>query len=102
MPRGRKAAEPAGIGHNSGTTLMGAAQDQLKSVVARIERVIDDELEPAKLAIKEIYAEAKGNGFDVKPIRKLVALRTKDKAKLAEEKAILELYAHALGIEDLV
>lgn len=74
---------------------------QLQSVIERIERL---ETEKADIStdIKEVYAEAKGNGFDVKVIRKLVALRKKDAAKLQEEKASLELYAAALGCADLV
>ena len=93
---------PAGVGHNSGDVLNKTAQEQLKSIIDRIEKVIDDELTPAKETIKEIYAEAKSNGYTVSAIRKLVALRGKDRAKVVEDKAILELYAHALGIEDLV
>lgn len=92
-----------GVGHNSGDTpLMGAAQDQLKSILERVERIEDDEIAPAKEALKEVYAEAKGNGFNTKVIRKIAALRKQDKTKRLEEKAILELYAHALGVEDLV
>lgn len=93
---------PAGVGHNSGEVLMGAAQDQLRSIVDRIENLIDNEINPAKEALKEVYAEAKGNGFTPAVIRKIVALRAKDKAKVAEENALLALYAHALGVEDLV
>lgn len=92
----------AEIGHNSGDTLNKAAQTSLKGFLTEIEDVIDDALNPAKERIKELYAAAKGAGFDPKPLRKIVALRMKDKGKLAEEKALLELYAHALGVEDLV
>lgn len=95
-------AKAAGVGHNSGETLMGAAQDSLRNFLKAIEDVTDDDLNPAKERIKELYAAAKAAGFDPKPLRKIVALRSKDKTKLAEEKAILELYAHALGVEDLV
>lgn len=94
---------PAPAGHNSGDSVLNAdAQSQLKSILERAERLIDDEIGPAKEALKEVYAEAKGNGFDTKVIRKLVALRAKDKAKVQEENAILALYAHAIGCEDLV
>jgi len=91
----------AGVGHNSGDVLNGDAQSQLKSILERIE-TLDDEKDAISEHIKEVYAEAKGNGFSTAPIRKLVALRKKDRSKVLEEKAILELYAHALGIEDLV
>ncbi len=96
-------ARKAAKGHNSGDdVLMGEAQNQLKSIVERLENLIDNELNPVKETIKELYAEAKGNGFNPAPIRKLIALRAKDRAKVAKDKAVLELYAHALGIEDLV
>ena len=92
----------ATIGHNSDAVLQKEAQGQLKSILERAEQIIDNELHDAKEALKEVYAEAKGNGFDPKIIRKLVALRAKDKAKVQEENAILALYASALGCEDLV
>ena len=92
----------AGVGHNSGDVLNKDAQSQLKSILERVEMIEDNEIAPGREALKEVYAEAKGNGFDVKIIRKLAALRKKDRDKVLEEKAILELYAHALGIEDLV
>jgi uncharacterized protein (UPF0335 family) len=91
----------AGVGHNSGDVLNRDAQSQLKSILERIER-LDEEKDEIAAQMKEVYAEAKGNGFSTAPIRKLVALRKKDRGKVLEEKAILELYAHALGIEDLV
>jgi uncharacterized protein (UPF0335 family) len=72
------------------------AQGQLKSIIERIERL---ELEKAEVAeqIKEVFAEAKGNGFDVKILRKVVRLRKQDRAKRQEEDAILDLYLSALG-----
>ncbi len=76
--------------------LNASAQGQLRSIVERIER---QEAEKAEIAesIKEVYAEAKGNGFDPKAIRKIVALRKKDRARRQEEEAILDLYLSALG-----
>ncbi len=72
------------------------AQGQLKSVLERIERLEEDKA--AVLAdLKEVYAEAKGNGFDVKIIRKVVALRRKDRAKRQEEEALIDLYMSAIG-----
>ncbi|WP_304166428.1 DUF2312 domain-containing protein [Phenylobacterium aquaticum] len=72
------------------------AQTQLKSIVERIERL---ELEKSEIAeqIKEVFAEAKGNGFDVKILRKVVRMRKQDRAKRQEEEAILDLYLSALG-----
>ena len=73
------------------------AADQLKSFIERIERL---EEEKAALArdIKEIFLEAKGNGFDTKAMRKIQSLRKKDHAERQEEEAILELYMQALGM----
>ena len=89
-------------GSNSDKEILnGDAQTQLKSILERIER-LDDEKDAISEHIKEVYAESKGNGFDNKVLRKIVAIRKKDRSKVLEEKAILELYAHALGIEDLV
>jgi uncharacterized protein (UPF0335 family) len=73
------------------------AQDQLRAFVERIERM---EEEKAAIAddIKEIYAEAKGNGFDTKTIRKIVAIRKQDANERLEQEALLELYMSALGM----
>lgn len=73
------------------------AADQLKAFIERIERL---EEEKAGIAgdIKDVYAEAKANGFDTKVIRKIIALRKRDYAERQEEEAILELYMQALGM----
>ena len=72
------------------------AQGRLKSVIERIERLEED-----KAAIsgdlKEVYLEAKGEGFDVKILRKVVRLRKQDKAKRQEEEALVDLYLSAIG-----
>lgn len=73
------------------------APDQLKAFIERIERLEEDK---AALAadIREVYAEAKGNGFDVKIMRKVVAIRKKDRTERMEEEAVLDLYLQALGM----
>jgi uncharacterized protein (UPF0335 family) len=73
------------------------AADQLKAFIERIERL---EEEKAGIAgdIKDVYAEAKGTGFDTKVLRKIIALRKRDHAERQEEEAILELYMQALGM----
>lgn len=75
----------------------GIARDQLKSIVERIERL---EEEKAALAadIREVYAEAKGNGYDVKALRRVVRERKLDKAEFQEQEAIIDLYRSALGL----
>ena len=76
--------------------LNSTAQGQLKSIIERIERLETEKAEVAE-QIKEVFAEAKGNGFDVKILRKVVRLRKQDRAKRQEEDAILDLYLAALG-----
>ena len=73
------------------------AADQLKAFIERIERL---EEEKAGIAgdIKDVYAEAKANGFDTKVLRKIISLRKRDYAERQEEEAILELYMQALGM----
>jgi len=76
--------------------LNASAQSQLKSIIERVERL---EQEKAELSeqLKEVFAEAKGNGFDVKALRKIVRIRKQDRARRMEEEAILDLYLSALG-----
>jgi uncharacterized protein (UPF0335 family) len=71
--------------------------NQLQAVVERIEKL---EEEKAVIAedIKEVYSEAKGNGFDPKIIKKIIALRKQDAKKRAEEQALLAVYMDALGM----
>ena len=73
------------------------AKDQLKAIVERIER-LEEEKRAIADDIKDVYAEAKGNGYDVKVLRKIVRLRKQDKHERAEEEAILETYMQALGM----
>lgn len=73
-----------------------AAQGQIKSIVERVER-LSEEKDALTDHIAEVYAEAKSGGFDVAVLRKVVARRKKDPAKLQEEDAILDLYLSATG-----
>jgi len=79
------------VGHNS------VSKDQLRSIIERIEheeeakKVITDD-------IKDIYSEAKGNGYDVKALRTIVRMRKQDAGERAEQDAILETYMNALGM----
>jgi uncharacterized protein (UPF0335 family) len=77
----------------------GVAHDQLRSIIERIER-LEEEKAATAADIKEVYAEAKGNGFDTKTLRQVVRIRKQDKAERQEAEAILELYMHALGMID--
>jgi uncharacterized protein (UPF0335 family) len=73
-----------------------AAQTRLKTIIERIERLEEDKAGVAN-DIKEVFAEAKGEGFDVKILRKVIRLRKQDKAKRLEEEALLDLYLSAIG-----
>jgi uncharacterized protein (UPF0335 family) len=85
----------AEAGHNSG--LPNAARDQLRSIVERVENLEGEKAEIAS-DIRDVYAEAKFNGFDAKTIRKIVALRKKDPAKRQEEDVLLDAYMGAMGM----
>jgi uncharacterized protein (UPF0335 family) len=90
----------AGVGHNSDAhpdVLNKTAQSELKNTIERIERLEAEKAEVAE-SIKEVYAEAKANGYDTKIMRKVVRIRKMDQAKRLEEEAILDLYLSALGL----
>jgi len=70
---------------------------QLKSVVERIER-LEEEKKALAGDIKDVYAEAKANGFDTKALRKVIQLRKQDASQRTEEEAILATYMAALGM----
>ena len=74
----------------------GVARDQLRAFIERIER-LEEEKKTIADDIKEVYAEAKGNGYDVKVLRKVIALRKRDLDERKEEEAILDLYLQAVG-----
>jgi len=76
----------------------GVAGKRLKSIIERIER-LEEEKSGLAEDIKEVYGEAKGTGFDVKTIRKLIKLRKMDTEKRREEDELLELYKAAIGLE---
>ena len=76
--------------------LTAAAQGRLRTIIERIERLEEDKAAIAA-DIKEVFAEAKGEGYDVKVLRKVVRIRKQDKAKRQEEEAILDLYLSAIG-----
>jgi uncharacterized protein (UPF0335 family) len=73
------------------------AKDQLKAVIERIER-LEEEKKTTSDDIREIYAEAKINGFDVQALRTIVRLRKLDTDERKEQEAVLETYMHALGM----
>ena len=73
------------------------AKDQLKAFVERIER-LEEEKNAIADDVRDVYAEAKANGYDVKALRKVVRMRKQDVNERKEQEAILETYLHALGM----
>ena len=76
--------------------LNATAQGRLRTIIERLERLEEDK-QAVMTDMKEVFAEAKGEGYDVKVLRKVLRLRKQDKAKRQEEEAILDLYLSALG-----
>ena len=76
-------------GHNS--------REQLKSIVERVER-LNEEKAGLQSDIKDLFTEARGNGFDVKALRHIIRIRAEDPNKRAEREAILETYMTTLGM----
>ncbi|RYC30247.1 DUF2312 domain-containing protein [Lichenibacterium minor] len=70
----------------------------LMAFIERIERLEEDK-KTVSDEIKDVYAEAKGTGYDVKIIRKIVSIRKQDQDKRREEEEILELYLQAIGMQ---
>ncbi len=82
------------VGHNS----YAVTADELRQFVERIERQ-EDEVALARADLKDIFKEAKARGYDTKVLRKLVSLRKRKPDEIAEERAILEMYGAALGMD---
>jgi uncharacterized protein (UPF0335 family) len=75
----------------------GIAADRLRSLVDRIER-LEEERKALGGDIKDIYAEAKSAGFDVKVLRQLISIRRKEPAEVEEQQSLLDVYRRALGM----
>jgi uncharacterized protein (UPF0335 family) len=73
------------------------AKDQLKAIIERIER-LEEEKKATSDDIRDVYAEAKGNGFDVTALRTIVRMRKQDTDERREQQEVLETYMHALGM----
>ena len=74
---------------------VGVAGDQLRAIVERIEHV-EDEIKELTEARKEIYLEAKGNGFDVKILREVIRIRKQDQKERDEQDSLLDAYLQAI------
>lgn len=86
----------AEIGHNSEPTTR-FAEEQLKSIIERIEQM-EEEKKAISDDIKDVFTEAKSNGFDVKALRTIIRLRKMDDADRQEAETVLETYMQALGM----
>ena len=77
--------------------LNSAAQTQLKTIIERIER-LEEERKALASDIKDIYAESKSAGFDVKVMRQLIRIRKQEPAEVEEQETLLDIYRRALGM----
>lgn len=90
-------------GHNTGTapevseSSHSFAKGQLKAIIERIER-LEEEKKTISDDIKDVYGEAKGNGFDVKVLRTIIRMRKQDANDRQEQETLLETYLQALGM----
>lgn len=82
---------------SEGLNTSAVAKDRLKTFIERVER-LEEEKKAIADDIKEIFAEAKGEGFDTKVIKMILNIRKQDSNERAEQEAILDLYQHALGM----
>jgi uncharacterized protein (UPF0335 family) len=87
-------ASPAAVMEEPSTSF---AKDQLKAIIERIER-LEEEKKTISDDIRDVYAEAKGNGFEVKALRTIVRMRKQDADERKEHETILETYLQALGM----
>lgn len=87
------------VGHNSGdkTDAYGVTADELRQLIERIEQ-LEAEKKDIGEQMKEVYAEAKGRGYDTKVMRKVVARRKRKPDDIAEEDAVMDMYCAALGM----
>ncbi|MBP3955425.1 DUF2312 domain-containing protein [Gemmata sp. G18] len=86
------------VGHNSNKPRAGGvAVDQLKSIIARVEK-LEEEKKGIADDIKDVFAEARGNGWDVKAIRQILKIRKMDQSEREEAENILDTYMSALGM----
>jgi len=89
----------AEVGHNSKKARVGGvAVDQLKSIIGRVEK-LEEEKAGIAADIRDVFAEAKGNGFDTKAIRTIIKMRKMDASEREEAETVLDTYCRALGMQ---
>lgn len=79
------------------TEVGGIAADRLRSIIERVER-LEEEKKALSSDVKDIMAEAKSAGFDVKVIRQVIRIRKQEPAEVEEQETLLDLYRHAMGM----
>ena len=85
------------LGKNDDAKVGGIAADRLRSLIERIER-LEEERKALGSDIKDIYAEAKSAGFDVKVLRQIIRIRKQEPAEVEEQETLLDVYRRALGM----
>ena len=85
------------MGKDGGASVGGIAADRLRSLIERIER-LEEERKALGSDIKDIFAEAKSAGFDVKVIRQIIRIRKQEPADVEEQETLLDVYRRALGM----
>jgi len=95
-PKAAASALHAQAAETSPDILNATAQGRLRTIIERLERLEEDK-QAVMTDMKEVFAEAKGEGYDVAILKKVLKIRASDKAKLQEADAILDLYLSALG-----
>ena len=85
------------LGKSDDTKVGGIAADRLRSLIERIER-LEEERKSLGSDIKDIYAEAKSAGFDVKVLRQIIRIRKQEPAEVEEQETLLDVYRRALGM----
>jgi uncharacterized protein (UPF0335 family) len=88
---------PMALDTTDTSTTGNIAADRLKSIVDRIER-LEEERKALASDIKDIYAEAKSSGFDIKVLRQLIRMRKQEPAEIEEQETLLDVYRRALGM----
>ena len=95
--RTQKEPDFAGTPEDDRSNTGGIAADRLRSIIERVER-LEEEKKALSSDIKDIFAEAKSAGFDVKVIRQIIRLRRLEPAEVEEQETLLDIYRRALGM----
>ena len=90
-------SEAAAAKDDDAAEVGGIAADRLRSIVERVER-LEEERKALASDIKDIFAEAKSAGFDVKVVKQIISIRKKEPAEVEEQETLLDLYRRALGM----